>query len=59
MAREGRVIARQELSMRVERVGSAAEIASLARGQPLLYGVLCIVLAVLAGWLGSVLFRRN
>jgi hypothetical protein len=45
--------------MRVERVGSAAEIASLARGQPLLYGVLCIVLAVLAGWLGSVLFRRN
>jgi uncharacterized protein (TIGR02186 family) len=52
-------VARQELSLRVERVGSAAEIASLARGQPLLYGVLCIVLAVLAGWLGSVLFRRN
>ncbi|MFN8890743.1 MAG: TIGR02186 family protein, partial [Alphaproteobacteria bacterium] len=24
-----------------------------------LYGVLCVVLAVLAGWLGSVLFRRN
>ena len=59
LAREGRVIARQELSLRVERVGSAAEIASLARGQPLLYGVLCIVWAVLAGWLGSVLFRRN
>jgi L-fuconate dehydratase len=57
--REGRVIARQELSLRVERVGTAADIASLARGQPLLYGVLCIVLAALAGWLGSVLFRRN
>jgi uncharacterized protein (TIGR02186 family) len=59
LARENRVIARQELSLRVERVGTAADIASLARGQPLLYGVLCIVLAVLAGWLGSVLFRRN
>ena len=59
LAREGRVIARQELSLRVERVGTAADIASLARGQPLLYGVLCIVLAALAGWLGSVLFRRN
>ncbi len=59
LVRENRVIARQELSLRVERVGTAAEIASLARGQPLLYGVLCIVLAALAGWLGSVLFRRN
>jgi uncharacterized protein (TIGR02186 family) len=59
LVRENRVIARQELSLRVERVGTAADIASLARGQPLLYGVLCIVLAALAGWLGSVLFRRN
>lgn len=54
-----RVAARELLSFQVERVGTAATIADVSRGQPLLYGVLCVVLAILAGWLGSVLFRRN
>ena len=54
-----RVIATEQLGFIVERVGSAAEIEKLARGQPMLYGLLCIVLAGLAGWLGSVIFRRN
>jgi len=43
----------------VERTGSAAWIADVARGQPVLYGLACIVLAAFAGWLGSVLFRRG
>jgi uncharacterized protein (TIGR02186 family) len=59
LVRARRVIARQELSLRVERVGTAAEIAEAARDHSLLYGIACIVLATLAGWLGSVLFRRN
>jgi hypothetical protein len=53
------VVARQELSLEVVRVGTAAQIADVARGLPVLYGVACILLAAFAGWLGSVLFRRN
>jgi uncharacterized protein (TIGR02186 family) len=59
LVRERRIVARQELFLRVDRVGSAAWIAGIARTAPLLYGVGCIVLAAFAGWLGSVLFRRS
>ena len=59
LVREQRIIARQALFLRVDRVGTAASIASVARTEPLVYGVVCIVLAALAGWFGSILFRRN
>lgn len=59
LVRERRIAARQELFLRVERVGTAASIANVARSQPLVYGVVCILLATIAGWLGSVLFRRG
>lgn len=59
LVRARRVIATEQLGFIVERVGSAADIEKLARGQPMLYALLCIVLAALAGWLGSVIFRRN
>ena len=59
LVREQRIIARQALFLRVDRVGTAASIASVARTEPLVYGVVCIVLAALAGWFGSIIFRRN
>jgi uncharacterized protein (TIGR02186 family) len=59
LVRDRRIAARQELFLRVDRVGSAASIAYVARTQPLVYGVACILLAAFAGWLGSVLFRRS
>nr|WP_246522570.1 TIGR02186 family protein [Neoroseomonas terrae] len=59
LVREQRVIARQELFLRVDRVGTAASIAYVAHTQPVIYGVGCILLAALAGWLGSVMFRRS
>lgn len=59
LVRERRIVARQELYIDVERVGTAASIAYVARTAPLVYGVVCILLAALAGWLGSVMFRRN
>jgi hypothetical protein len=40
-------------------VGATARIADVSRNQPLLYGLACIALAALAGWLGSVIFRRG
>lgn len=59
LVRDGRVVARQELGLDVERVGTAAQISDVAEGMPVLYGVACILLAAFAGWLGSVLFRRG
>lgn len=59
LVRAGRIIARQELSFRVDRVGATARIASVSRDHPLLYGLACIALAALAGWFGSVVFRRG
>ncbi len=54
-----RVTAQQALRFVVERVGTAATIADVSRETPLLYGVICVLLAALAGWLGSVIFRRS
>jgi len=59
LVRDGRVVARQELVFRVVRVGAAARIADVATEQPVLYGLICVLLAAFAGWLGSVLFRRG
>ncbi|MCZ8147867.1 MAG: TIGR02186 family protein [Roseomonas sp.] len=59
LVRAGRVVARQELSLDIVRVGTAARIADVARDLPMLYGLACILLAAFAGWLGSVLFRRG
>ena len=43
----------------VERVGLGANLWRFAHQWPLLYGVAAVVLAALAGWLGSLIFRRN
>jgi len=59
LVREGRTVARQELGLEVQRVGSAAWITGVAQNLPVLYGVACVLLAAFAGWLGSVLFRRG
>ena len=59
LVRSRRIHARQELRFRVERVGAADRIASVAQDQPLVYGAACVLLAAFAGWFGSVLFRRS
>jgi len=57
--RERRIVARKALAFRVERVGLADQVTRLARQQPLIYGLGCIVAAAFAGWAGSVVFRRG
>jgi len=59
LVRDGHVVARQDLALEVARVGTAASIADVARTQPVMYALACILLAAFAGWLGSVLFRRG
>lgn len=58
LVRGGEVADSVALRHAIERVGTAAEIARAAREQPALYGLACLALAGLAGWLGSVVFRR-
>jgi uncharacterized protein (TIGR02186 family) len=58
VVRDGQVIASRDLPLTVVRAGTSAEIRRLARDQPLAYGIAAVLLAALAGWLGSVLFRR-
>lgn len=59
LIRARRIVATEELSFVVERSGSAAEIAKVAQGQPVIYALLCILAAAFAGWAGSVIFRRG
>jgi uncharacterized protein (TIGR02186 family) len=59
LVRSRRIHARQEMEFRVDRVGAADRIATVADSQPFLYGVACVLLAAFAGWFGSVLFRRG
>ncbi len=59
LVRSRRIAAREELGFRVERVGLADRIATVAELQPVLYGLVSVLLAALAGWVGSVLFRRG
>jgi uncharacterized protein (TIGR02186 family) len=59
LIRDRRILARQELTLVVERSGFTAWIAQVAEDAAVLYGIACILLAALAGWLGSVVFRRG
>ncbi|MDB5415526.1 MAG: hypothetical protein JWR10_3861 [Rubritepida sp.] len=58
LVRARRIVATEQLGFVVERTGSAADIEKVARGQPVVYALICIVLAAFAGWAGSVVFRR-
>ncbi len=59
LVRSRQIAARQELQFRVDRVGIADRIATVAQAEPLIYGIACVVLAATAGWLGSIVFRRG
>lgn len=56
---DGRIVAARDVSLWVRRVGTSAEIWRFAHEQPWLYGLAAVLVAALAGWTGSVLFRRN
>lgn len=59
LVRDRRVVARQELRLDVVGTGSAAWISDIARNQPVLYAIACIIMAALAGWFGSLVFGRR
>lgn len=55
----GVVLDRYETSFRVDKVGLEQQLFTLSRRKPLLYGLGTVVLALVTGYVGGVVFRRN
>ena len=56
--RDGEVVAARSDGFTVRTAGIERFIADAARNQSLLYGLVCVLLALGTGWLGGVAFRR-
>lgn len=57
LTRNGQVIATQKTDIRVRKIGVERWLYQLAQHQPAIYGLLSLVIAILAGWLASAAFR--
>jgi uncharacterized protein (TIGR02186 family) len=57
LTREGRVIDRQERVIGVRKEGMERFVYNLAKDQPLVTGIVSVLMAVLAGWAASAAFR--
>jgi uncharacterized protein (TIGR02186 family) len=53
------LIARADDKLRVTKTGLEDTLSTFARNQSLLYGLICVALALSIGWLGGVIFRRD
>jgi uncharacterized protein (TIGR02186 family) len=53
------LIARADDRLRVSKSGVEESVSTFAHSQALAYGLICVALALLVGWLGGVIFRRD
>lgn len=56
---DGGQIAEGETAIEVAKSGFESTVADLAAHRPVLYGLASVLIALLTGWLGGVLFRRD
>ncbi len=56
---DGALVATKRLGFWVVKSGFEAAVFDLAEDEPLLYGIGAVVMAVFAGWLAGVMFRRD
>jgi uncharacterized protein (TIGR02186 family) len=54
----GQVVSAQSTPLFVDQTGLERRLFNLAHNAPLFYGLLCVAMAGLLGWISSVLFRR-
>ncbi|WP_020180122.1 TIGR02186 family protein [Methylopila sp. M107] len=59
LMRAGKLLARQNTTFKVVKSNFEARIAEAADANRLFYGAAAVVLALLSGWLASVIFRRD
>ncbi len=57
--KNGRLVDQTSLPLKIAKSDWEQTISRTARSQSLLYGVLAVLLAVLTGWLGRIIFRRD
>jgi uncharacterized protein (TIGR02186 family) len=58
LIRDGQVASAQTTPLLISKIGVGAEIFAFAHRQSLIYGIIAVVLAVGAGWLAGIAFRR-
>ena len=58
LVRDGQIITAQSTPLFISKSGIERALFDFANRRPALYGILAVVLASLAGWLASVVFRR-
>jgi hypothetical protein len=59
LLRKGEVVSAQTTPLIISKTGIGAEVFDFANRQAALYGLLAVLLAALAGWLGAVALRRG
>lgn len=59
LIRDGRVVTAQTTPLFVSKIGVGSLIFSFAQNHAAVYGLAAIAVAVLAGWLASMMFRRS
>ena len=59
LLRQGEVVSAQSTPLIVSKIGLGAEVFDFANHHAALYGLVAILLAASAGWLGAVAFRRG
>jgi uncharacterized protein (TIGR02186 family) len=57
--RDGAMLASDQSEIRIAKTGFEQFTFDLAHNQGLLYGLICVILAVFTGWLAGVIFRRD
>ena len=55
---DGEILSTRSAVFTIEKAGFSAEISAFAQADEALYGIVAIVLALVAGWLGSFAFRK-
>ncbi|RYH12938.1 MAG: hypothetical protein EON57_02890 [Alphaproteobacteria bacterium] len=56
--KDGQIIAEKSNGFSVRKIGFERFLGLSSRQQPLLYGLVCVALALFTGWLGGVVFKR-
>ncbi|MHA6689862.1 TIGR02186 family protein [Devosia sp. A449] len=56
--KDGKIVARKASGFSVRKMGFERFVSQSSTQFPLLYGLVCVVLALFTGWLGGVIFKR-
>ena len=56
--RDGDVVSAQSTPLFIDQTGIERRLFNMAHNAPLVYGLICVFMAMLLGWISSVLFRR-